>query len=302
MGVLGFVLAALMTATGVSLVVIGINSRAASTAEGAVGLSLLRPAGKFSERTRADARRPITRRLVQAGLRLRESEFWAISIASALVGALAGWLAVGLNPLTLAFAVAAALIPYAVVRRLATARTRNIESQLPGVLLSMADTLRASRSLPMAIEQVGRSAGPPLGEEFARASRQVMMGATVEAAIGAMAERTRVRDLELLSTSIGVVRVSGGDLPRMLNSMAAVARARRALAGQVRALTSQARATSLVLSMLPAIVGLVGYIAIPGYFGVLTTTTAGWALLTLAGVLVATGQLIIRGIMAQQTQ
>jgi tight adherence protein B len=302
MGVLGLVLSALMTAIGVSLVVIGINSRNASTAEGAAEVGLFRQAGQLGERTRAAARRPMTRRLVQAGLHRRESEFWAVSIASALIGALAGWFAVGLNPLTLVFAVGAGLIPYAVVRHLATARTSKIEKQLPGVMLSIADTLRASRSLPMAIDQVGRSAGPPLGEEFARASRRVMMGATVEESIAAIAERTRVRDLELLSTAISVVRVSGGDLPRMLNSMAAVARARRALAGQVRAMTAQARATSLVLSMLPVIVGVAGSLAVPTYFGVLTTTTAGWALLTVAAALLAMGQLFIRGIMARQTR
>jgi tight adherence protein B len=152
----------------------------------------------------------------------------------------------------------------------------------------------------MAIEQVGRSARPPLGDEFARAARQTAMGQTPEGAIAAMADRTGVRDLELLAASISVARVSGGDLPRLLNSMAAVARSRRALAGQVRAMTAQARATSLVLSMLPVIVGVVAYIAAPDYFRPMITTVGGWALLSVAAVLVAIGLLIMRSIIARQ--
>lgn len=123
---------------------------------------------------------------------------------------------------------------------------------------------------------------------------------TVEDGIAAMADRTGVRDLELLGAAISVARVSGGDLPRLLNSMAAVARSRRALAGQVRAMTAQARATSLVLSMLPVIVGVIAYIAAPDYFRPMITTIGGWALLAVAAFLVATGLLIMRGIIARQ--
>ena len=298
MGFLDFIVAGLTTAIGVAFVVVGINTR--PTAQGEVWMH--RVPRSIGPAAGAAARRPFATTLVRSGLRLSEAQLWMATAAAAVAGGLLGWLAAGLNPLTLVFAVAAGLIPYAVVRRLATNRTRKIERQLPAVMLSIADILRAGRSLPMAIEEVGRTAGPPLGEEFARASREVMMGGTVEEAIAAMAERTAVRDLQLLSTAISVVRVSGGDMPRMLTSMAAVARARRALAAQVRAMTSQARGTSWALSLMPVFVGAVGYLAAPSYFGVLTTTSAGWALLTLAALLITMGQLAIRGIMAQQTR
>jgi tight adherence protein B len=263
-------------------------------------LSLFQQVDEFGQSNRMAARRPMGKMLVEAGLRLHTSELILISIVSGLAGAAIAWVVVGANPLVLIAAIGAGLIPRAVVLQLASSRARRIEGQLPAALLLIADTLRAGRSLSMAIDQVGRSARPPLGDEFARAARQVSMGAPVEDAVAMMADRTGVRDLELLGAAISVARVAGGDLPRLLNSMAAVARSRRTLAGQVRAMTAQARATSLVLALLPVIVGTVAFIAAPDYFRPMITTPAGWALLVIAGMLIAIGLLIMRGIIARQ--
>jgi tight adherence protein B len=263
-------------------------------------LKLFQQVDEFGETARVATRRPIGKMLVEAGLRIRTSELVLISVPCGLLAALLAWLVFGANPLVLVAAVAGAIVPREVVLRLAASRARRIESQLPAALLLIADTLRAGRSLSMAIDQVAHSAQPPLGDEFARAARQVAMGKPVEDAILAMADRTGVRDLELLGASIAVARVTGGDIPRLLNSMAAVARSRRALAGTVRAMTAQARSTSLVLSLLPVIVGVVAYFAAPAYFKPMLDSPAGWAFLFVAGVLVAVGLLIMRAIIARQ--
>ncbi len=321
MGILALVLAAALTAAGVGLIAVAFVERTQpATARATVpsafsppasggfasvrawfaDLRLFQQVDEFGETTRVATRRPMGKMLVEAGLRLRTSELVLISVPCALVAAAIVWLVLGPNPLVLVAAIAGAIVPREVVIRLAESRARRIEAQLPAALLLIGDTLRAGRSLGMAIDQVAHSSTPPLSDEFARAARQVAMGKPVEEAILVMADRTGVRDLELLGASIGVARVTGGDIPRLLNSMAAVARSRRALAGQVRAMTAQARATSLVLSLLPVIVGVVAYIAAPAYFKPMISTPAGWAMLTVAGILVAVGLLVMRGIIARQ--
>jgi tight adherence protein B len=319
MGVLALVLAVLMTAAGVGLIAAAFEVRPLATSGSTLvslpqkrpadlaslrvwfhELSLFQQVDEFAESNRMASRRPMGKMLIEAGLRLHTSELILISLAGGLAGGAVAWLAVGPNPLVMVVAIGAGLIPRSVVLQLASRRARRIEGQLPAALLLIADTLRAGRSLSMAIDQVGHSAQPPLGDEFTRAARQVGMGTPVEEAVALMADRTGVRDLELLGAAISVARVAGGDLPRLLNSMAAVARSRRTLAGQVRAMTAQARATSLVLSLLPVVVGTVAFFAAPDYFRPMITTTAGWALLVVAGMLVTTGLLMMRGIIARQ--
>lgn len=319
MGLLGLLLAALLTAVGVGFIAVALEPRrgqraatvpsafdpapargVASLRDWFADLRLFQQVDEFGETARVATQRPMGKMLVEAGLRMRTSELFLISIPCALVAALITWVAFGLSPLVLVAAVAGGIIPREVVLRMAAARARRIESQLPAALLLIADALRAGRSLAMAIDQVGHSARPPLGDEFARAARQIAMGGAPEDAIAGMADRTGVRDLELLAAAISVVRVSGGDLPRLLNSMAAVARSRRALAGQMRAMTAQARATSLVLSLLPVIVGVIVYLAAPVYFSPMLHTVIGWAMLVVAGMLIATGLLIMRGMIARQ--
>ena len=321
MGIFALVLAAVLTAAGVGLIAVALVGRS-EPAHARAGvpsafdrpptgglesvrswfqdLRLFQQVDEFGETTRVATRRPMGKMLVEAGLRLRTSELVLISLPCGLVAAALVWIGLGPNPLVLVAAIIGAIIPREVVLRLAARRARRIESQLPAALLLIGDTLRAGRSLAMAIDQVGHSAQPPLADEFSRAARQIAMGKPVEDAIMVMADRTGVRDLELLSASISVARVTGGDLPRLLNSMAAVARSRRALAGQVRAMTAQAQTTSWVLSGLPIIVGVVAYFAAPVYFKPMLTTPAGWAFLTVAGILVAVGLLIMRGVISRQ--
>jgi len=318
-GALTLVLAAVLTAGGVGLIAAGLGGRPAAVA-GSVqapsseprrgdleslrswfgDLSLFQRVDELAEVNRVAARRPMGRILVEAGLRLRASELILLSVAAGVVAGFIAFLFLGPNPLVLGVALGLALVPRSIVLRMAASRGRRIEAQLPAALLLIADTLRAGRSLAMAIDQVGHSAQPPLGDEFARAARRVAMGMTVEDAVAMMADRTGVRDLELLGAAISVARVAGGDLPRLLNSMAAVARSRRTLAGQMRAMTAQARATSLVLSLLPVLVGAIAFIAAPAYFRPMITTPAGWGLLLIAGVLIATGLLSMRAIISRQ--
>lgn len=323
MGILALVLAAVLTAAGVGLLGVAyvewmepmrqremVPSAFASPPPRSLkglrtwfsDLRLFQQVDELGETAHVTMRRPMGKMLIEAGLRIRASELVLISVAGALVAAALAWWALGANPLVLVAAVGGAIIPREVVHRMAERRMRKIESELPAALLLIADSLRAGRSIGAAIEQVAHNSQPPLADEFARAARQIAMGKQVEDAIAVMADRTGVRDLELLSASISVARVTGGDLPRLLNSMAAVARSRRALAGQVRAMTAQGRATSIVLAMLPVIVGTVAYIAEPSYFKPMLTQPLGWAMLTVAAVLVTTGLLIMRGIMARQTQ
>ncbi len=324
MGILALVTAAVLTAAGVGLLGVAyvewtepLRERATVPSGFApppspgswsalrawfADLRLFQQVDEFGETAHVTMRRPMGKALIEAGLRIRTSELVLISVAGALVAAGLVWWGLGANPLVLIAAIVGAIVPREVVHRIADVRMRKIESQLPAALLLIADSLRAGRSIAMAIEQVAHSSQPPLADEFGRAARQVAMGKPVEDAIAVMADRTGVRDLELLAASISVARVTGGDLPRLLNSMAAVAGSRRALAGQVRAMTAQGRATSTVLALLPLIVGTVAYIAEPAYFKPMLTQPLGWAMLTVAGILVVTGLVIMRGMVSRQMQ
>jgi tight adherence protein B len=73
-------------------------------------------------------------------------------------------------------------------------------------------------------------------------------------------------------------------------------RQRREMREEVMAATAQSRASSLIITLLPIVVGLFGYFVLPNYFHPLFTNPIGWLIVGAAAGLLITGTVIIRRI------
>jgi tight adherence protein B len=121
----------------------------------------------------------------------------------------------------------------------------------PEVIELMARAVRAGQGVDRALELVGAQAPEPWAAQFRACARQVQVGLSVRAAVGAMARRTRLPEVHELGTVLAVHRQTGGSLGRMLERLAALARDRLAVERQFRAATAGARfATALMVLML----------------------------------------------------
>src|SRR2546430_2457643 len=83
---------------------------------------------------------------------------------------------------------------------------------------------------------------------------------------------------ELLVTAILIHRTVGGNLAEVLDQIADTIRERIKVAGEVRVLTAQARASGYIVTALPFAVGLVLSIISPNFEQPLFTNPLGWAL------------------------
>jgi len=77
------------------------------------------------------------------------------------------------------------------------------------------------------------------------------VGVPLGEAIDAWAERSQSRDVQLVAGALDLHRRSGGDLPAVLDQVAATIRERVAVGREVRALTAQARLSGWILGVLP---------------------------------------------------
>ena len=109
-----------------------------------------------------------------------------------------------------------------------------------------------------------------------------------------MVPRVDTDDARLVAGDLGLHRRSGGDLPAVLDQVAATLRERQAAAGEVRALTAQARLSGTILGVLPvgffAFLWLTSREQIEGAF----RTPAGIAALALGALMEALAFLWIR--------
>lgn len=203
--------------------------------------------------------------LARANVKLTVGEFLILQAICALIAAgLAVALARALAPGVL-FGVVGFLLPRVWISRRQAARLKAFNEQLADTITLMANSLRSGMSMVQAMEMVSREAGPPVSEEFQRVCREIGLGLSPQEALAHLVRRINSDDLDLMVTAITVQHEVGGNLARILDTIAGTIRERVKLKGEIRTITAQQRAAGYILAGLPlAITGLLTLVA-PSY-------------------------------------
>ena len=125
------------------------------------------------------------------------------------------------------------------------------DEQLADAIGALTAAVRSGMSVPQAIAYAMREAGSPVRDELARVVADIEVGVPLGEAIDAWADRSQSRDVQLVAGALDLHRRSGGDLPAVLDQVAATIRERVAVGREVRALTAQARLSGWILGVLP---------------------------------------------------
>ena len=166
--------------------------------------------------------------------------------------------------------------------------------QFPDALAMIVRSVRVGIPVAEAVRVVARESHEPTAKAFTELADQVAIGVPIEEALPQMAERTGLAEYRFFATAVGLQAQTGGALGEALDSLADVIRKRAALKSRGKALSSEARASAMVLAVLPLVTGIALYVTNPGYVGFLLTDETGRKLFGLAIVSLATGLLTMR--------
>jgi tight adherence protein B len=180
-------------------------------------------------------------------------------------------------------AIPAALLPYILLRWQASSRTRRLVEQLPDSLELMARSLQAGMGLNDAFKLVAEEMPMPIAGEFGRVFEEVRFGRDLREAFEKMLSRNPgVFDLRLFVSSVLLQRETGGNLIEILTNIANTIRSRFVFEAKVKAMTSEAKFTAILLSCLPLFVITVLSIMNPDYIAPLFDDILGNGILVLA--------------------
>jgi tight adherence protein B len=207
----------------------------------------------------------------------------AFGMASAGVGlaAMIGALFLGFRLLTaLPIGIVLALwLPHLVVARMIGRRVFRFEALFPEAIGLIVRGLRSGLPPTESMQVVGREIGDPVGEEFRRISDQVKLGQPLEAALGEAAKRIGTPEFNFLVISMVVQRETGGNLAETLENLDQVLRRRRQMKLKIKAMSSEARASAMIIGALPFIMFTILFVVNPDYVMTLVNTHAGNMLL-----------------------
>ena len=215
---------------------------------------------EMSVRKPVPQRRPLLARLDPAlaatGNRIGVPHLAASGIIAASVIGLAAALTQLRPALAATLGGAGAVAGPAVLLRLAQSRyQRQFLDIFPDALDLIVRAVSAGLPAPEAIELAAREVPAPVGSEFRRMLDETRIGVEVDDALQAAADRIRVPDFRFFVVSLLLQRRTGGGIAETLSSLSTIIRQRKAVRLKARALTAEATASAMVVSILPFIAG-----------------------------------------------
>jgi tight adherence protein B len=178
---------------------------------------------------------------------------------------------------------------FALLFALRNRKVQKMEEQLPDFLYFLARSMRSGQTLEQAFAYAAKENVPPLATEVRRTSQAMALGMPAPAALAQFAGRTPLPEVAMVRSAVQQHARGGGNLPLMLERIAAVARERGHQGKSLRAQTSMARASATFIALMQPAILLVYLVVKPEFIGDSLQSPAGWALVAVSTILEIVG-------------
>jgi Flp pilus assembly protein TadB len=177
----------------------------------------------------------------------------------------------------------------ALMNRAARKQREHFRELLPSHLQDLAGAMRAGRSVVAAIDTVAESADEPIRSEFERAVTDEQLGRPLDESLDAVGHRMDSDEMGQIALIAALNRRSGSNVAEAIERVADGARERADMRRELKALTGQAKMSSLVLTALPPVMLLGITVLAPAYGRPLLHTTGGLVLMGVGAAMVLAG-------------
>lgn len=122
---------------------------------------------------------------------------------------------------------------------------------------------------------VSRELPEPIALEFKLLTDATAVGVTLEDALQRMFNRMPLPEVNFFNIVLIIQKQTGGNLSEALSNLSNTLRDRKKLRMKIKALSSEAKASAMIIGSLPFLLACVLYAIAPEYLGLLFTTETG---------------------------
>jgi tight adherence protein B len=239
-------------------------------------------------------------RLERSGWRLKIGDFLliclGIGVLTTIIMSVAFSFSFLLNA-TLGLALGIGLPNLALQRRIGR-RMKRFTSLLPEALDLIVRGIRSGLPATEALKTIGDEIQDPVGTEFRQVTDQMRIGVAMDEAMWATARRLGIAEFNFLVISLSIQQETGGNLAEILEKLSDMVRRREQMRLKVKAMSSEARASAMIIGSLPFVMaGVISFVN-PGYMQTLFIDPRGWVMMGLGFTMLAVGL----GVMAKMVK
>jgi tight adherence protein B len=236
-------------------------------------------------------------RLARSGWPLKIGDYLMSCLAVGAISGLALAFGVGLSMLVsgLGAIVLGVGLPHMVLSRRIARRTKKFVGLLPEALDLIVRGIRSGLPASEAMRTIGEEIEEPVGGEFREVTDQMRIGVAMDEALWSAAKRLVIPEFNFLVISLSIQQETGGNLAEILEKLSDMVRRREQMRLKVKAMSSEARASAMIIGSLPFVMaGVISFVN-PEYMSTLFTDPRGWVMIGIG----LTSLLIGLGIMAK---
>ncbi|QPQ55902.1 type II secretion system F family protein [Allosphingosinicella flava] len=170
--------------------------------------------------------------------------------------------------LSLLIAIMAGLgLPHFIVGKMINRRVAQFTSKFPDAIELMVRGLRSGLPISETLGIVASEVPAPVSTEFQNVSDKMKIGRTMEQALQETADRLGTPEFQFFVITLAIQRETGGNLGETLANLSDVLRKRAQMKLKIKAMSSESKASAIIVGALPFIVFGIIFMLNPGYMG-----------------------------------
>jgi tight adherence protein B len=220
-------------------------------------------------------------RLARSGWPLKVGDYVLICLALSATTMLGMWLALDLSVLidALVAVIVGLGLPHLALRQQINRRLKKFVGLMPEALDLIVRGIRSGLPVSEALKSIADEIDDPVGAEFRQVTDQMRIGVALDEAMWSAARRLGIAEFNFLVISLSIQQETGGNLAEILEKLSDMVRRREQMRLKVKAMSSEARASAMIIGALPFIMcGVISFVN-PGYMSVLFTDPRGWVMI-----------------------
>ena len=261
--------------------------RKQSTAEALKELTL-------TEKQSRKRRVSVKGQIEQAGLSLSPTTYWLMAGGLGLVLAIVGLVVQGLIGAAAGFFVGVFGAPRWILGMFVSGRQKKFANQLADAIDIIVRGVKSGLPLGQCLRIIGAESPEPVRSEFQQLVDGQAMGVPLDQSLQRMYDRMPLPEVNFFAIVLIIQQKTGGNLSESLGNLSTVLRSRKLMKEKVKALSSEAKASAMIIGALPFVVMATVYFTRPDYITVLFVHPTGHLILLGAAVMMTTGIVVMR--------
>ncbi len=173
-------------------------------------------------------------------------------------------------------------------------RHKQLTAQFADAIDMIVRGVKSGLPLTECLRIIAKESPAPLGPEFRTLTDNIQMGATLESALQKLYRRMPLPEINFFVIVLTIQSKAGGNLSEALGNLSIVIRSRKMMREKIKALSQEAKASSMIIGSLPFAVAFMVYLTTPDYMKQLFITSTGHMILAMGAALMTMGIMTMR--------